>query len=486
VFSSTNAPSQFCHKPVEYRRIIAHMTHPQQDPIQREASTTKINVLLVGGGAREHAIAAKIAASPRLGDLYTTHPENPGLAALASPVNVPVAIKEIYRLQQFIEKKSIGLIVIGPEEPLAEGFVDKLRSPTTMVFGPTAAGARLEADKGWAKQLMRSASIPTGEARVFSDPEAAAAYVSSREQAPVIKACGLAKGKGVIVPETVAEALEAIQRIMVQREFGAAGAQVVIEERLSGPEVSVMAVVDGSNILLLPPAQDHKRLRDGDAGPNTGGMGAFCPSSLIDEPMMSLIEREVLVPTVDALRREGIDFRGVLYAGMMLTHSGPKVLEFNVRFGDPECQPILARLKSDLLELFIATCQGRLDTLHVEWDSALACCVVLASEGYPEKPRTGVAITGIEDAESMPGVQVHHAGTKRLPDGQVVTAGGRVLSVTGLGATLQEARERAYAACELISFQGKTLRHDIGSAPVTPMRRKGTRQPSGGSSSRSH
>jgi phosphoribosylamine--glycine ligase len=423
---------------------------------------SKVNVLLVGGGGREHAIAVKLAGSPRLGDLWTTNPENPGIAALAKPVDVPVHIREIYRLQQFIEKKNIGLVVIGPEEPLAQGYADKLRSPTTLVFGPIAEAAKLEADKSWSKQLMRAASIPTGEARSFNDPEAAIAYVESREHPPVVKAAGLAKGKGVIVPSTVEEAKDAVKRIMVKREFGDAGARIVVEERLEGREVSVLAIVDGKSIMVMPACQDHKRLGDGDTGPNTGGMGAFCPSPLITPELMDTIEGEILVPTVDALRRDGIEYRGVLYAGIMLTHAGPKVLEFNVRFGDPECQPLMSRLKSDLLELFLATCEERLDSVDVEWEPGASCCVVLASEGYPEKPKTGAPIHGIGQAEAMPGVRVYHAGTRMGPDGAVLTAGGRVLSVTGIGANLAEARQRAYAGCEVISYQGKIFRKDIG------------------------
>jgi phosphoribosylamine--glycine ligase len=428
-------------------------------------SDSPINVLLIGGGGREHAMAKKIAASPRLGTLYTTHPENPGLASLAKPVDVPVSIREIYRLQQFIEKKSIGLIVIGPEEPLAEGFADKLRSPTTLVFGPGAEAARLEADKAWAKQLMRAASIPTGESRAFTDAESAIAYITSRPQPPVVKAAGLAKGKGVIVPETTEEAVEAIRRIMIKKEFGEAGRQVVLEERLRGPEASVLAIVDGRNILILPPAQDHKRLNDGDTGPNTGGMGVFCPTTLVDDALMAKVEREVLVPTVDALRREGYEYCGVLYAGLMLTHAGPKVLEFNCRFGDPECQTILARLKGDLLTIILAACRGTLDQVDVEWDARPSCCVVLAAEGYPEKPKSGAVIHGIDRADAMPDVDVFHAGTKRLSDGSIVTAGGRVLNVVAVGDTLADARAKAYAAAEIISFQGKQFRTDIGIAP---------------------
>ncbi|MEX2217602.1 MAG: phosphoribosylamine--glycine ligase [Phycisphaerales bacterium] len=433
-------------------------------------SADRINVLLMGGGGREHALAWRLSQSARLGDLYTSDPQNPGLASLCKPVDVPVNVREAYRLIQFCEKKRIGLVVIGPEEPLAQGFADKLRAPGRLVFGPGADGARLEADKGWAKHLMRSAAIPTGEARMFGDAEAALSYIRTREEPPVVKAAGLAKGKGVVVPATTEEAVEAIQRIMVQRVFGDAGREVVIEERLSGPEVSVHALVDSRSIYILETAQDHKRLGENDTGPNTGGMGAFTPSPLIDEALMDRIQRDVLVPTLDALRRDGIDFRGVLYAGLMLTHAGPKVLEFNVRFGDPECQAMMVRLRSDLLELLLATCEGRLGETEIDWEPGASCCVVLASDGYPEAPRLNAPIVGLEQAGAVEGVQVFHAGTKRTAEGEVVTAGGRVLGVTAHGADLHEARRRAYEACDRIGFEGKTYRRDIGGAIAGPAR----------------
>lgn len=423
---------------------------------------TKVNVLLVGGGGREHAIAWKLSQSPLLGDLWVTHPENPGLASLGRPVDVPVHIKEIYRLQQFCDRNRIGLVVIGPEDPLAEGYTDKLATPTRLVFGPSGEAAQLEADKAWAKQLMRSAAIPTAEARVFTDAEQAKAYVKSREHPPVVKAAGLAKGKGVIVPSTIEEAIAAVDEIMVRRAFGDAGRKVVLEEKLTGPEVSVLAIVDGRNILMLPPCQDHKRLGDGDAGPNTGGMGVICPSKQIGSDLLETVEREVLVPTVDSLKRDGIEYRGVLYAGLMLTHAGPKVLEFNCRFGDPECQPLMMRLKSDLIELMIGAASGTLDRVEVEWDESPSCCVVMASAGYPDKPTLGDEIHGIDDADKLPGVKVFHAGTKRNAVGKVVTAGGRVLGVTALGSTAADARAAAYRGCDLIRFKGAQLRRDIG------------------------
>ncbi len=423
--------------------------------------TQKINVLLIGGGGREHALAKALAASPNLGVLHTTHPQNPGLAKLAKPVDVPVAKAEIYRLAQYCDKHKISLVVIGPEAPLAEGYADALASDTRLVFGPKASGAVLEADKAWAKQLMRGASIPTGDARVFTNLEQAVSYMQTREEPPVLKAAGLAAGKGVVLPANMDEAVAFLTDCLKGNKFGDAGRKVLIEERLEGPEVSVLALVDGRNIYVLETAQDHKRLKDNDEGPNTGGMGAFSPSTRIDEETMDLVQREILVPTIDALRREGIDFRGVLYAGLMLTPSGPKVLEYNVRFGDPECQAILPRLKSDFLDLCIATCTGKLGNIDIEFDPRPSCCVVLASKGYPEKPVTGDIITGIPDAEKMGDVTVYHAGTKLDEKGNVVTAGGRVLSVVAIGKDMHDARERAYLAASKIDFPGKQLRTDI-------------------------
>lgn len=425
----------------------------------------KINVLLIGGGGREHAIGWKLSQSPRLGELFVANPENPGLAGLGRAVDVPVNAQEAYRTAQFCRKHNISLVVIGPEEPLALGFADKLRAENIMVFGPGAEGARLEADKAWSKQLMRGASIPTAEGRTFTDAEAAIAYIRSREQTPVVKAAGLAKGKGVFVPRTQDEAVQAIEQIMIKKVFGDAGRQVVIEEKLSGPEVSILALVDGGNIYVLESCQDHKRLGDNDTGPNTGGMGAFSPSSNVDDTLLDRVQSQVLVPTLDALRRDNIDYRGVLYAGIMLTHGGPKVLEFNVRFGDPECQALMVRLRSDLLELVLATCEGKLGDTDIEWEPGASCCIVMAAHGYPEKPRSGDVITGLEEASQVEGVRIFHAGTKRNAEGKIITAGGRVLNICATGADLQEARQRAYKACDMIEFMGKVYRRDIGAVP---------------------
>ncbi len=426
-----------------------------------------LNVLLIGAGAREHALAAAIARSPRLNTLFATGTTNPGIAALASPVPVPIDIKQIYRLQQFCDANTIDLIVIGPEDPLAQGYADALAAPNRLIFGPSASAARLEADKAWSKKLMRAAAIPTAEGRAFTDPDAADEYFTSRTEAQVIKAAGLAKGKGVILPDTLEQGLDAIDRIMRRREFADAGKTLIIEERINGREVSVLAITDGASILVLPPCQDHKRLRDNDEGPNTGGMGAFCPADTLDDDTMSRVETDVLIPTLDALRREEIIYKGVIYAGLILTPAGPKVLEFNCRFGDPECQPLMARLESDVIDLLCAPAQGTLDEIDVRWSDKHAVCVVLASEGYPAKPTTGIPIDGVEDADAMDGVTVLHGATKMV-GGQLVTDGGRVLSVTALGGTLADARERAYTAADKIKFQGKIYRTDIASHTAAP------------------
>lgn len=431
----------------------------------------KVNVLLIGGGGREHSLAAAITRSPKLGTLYATHTTNPGIARLAQPVDVPVSKNEIYRLAQFCDKHNIELVVIGPEDPLAEGWADALRKKADgserMIFGPGAKGAQLEADKAYAKQMMKAASVPTAEGKVFQKFEQAQEFLRTRDELYVIKATGLAKGKGVIVPKTNEEGIAAAKDMLVNKAFGDASKSILVEEALNGTEVSVLALLDGHNILVLPPCQDHKRLLENDEGPNTGGMGAFCPADTISEPVMHQIESEVLVPIADALRRDEIEFRGVLYAGIMLTPAGPKVLEFNVRFGDPECQPLMTRLESDAIELLWATAAGTLDQIDVQYSSKPCVTLVLASKGYPESPETGFVITGIEEAEQADGVFVYHAGTKLDEDGNVVTSGGRVLAVTALGDTMEQARQLAYEAADKIHFEGMQLRRDIAKdAPV--------------------
>ncbi|HRP64160.1 MAG TPA: phosphoribosylamine--glycine ligase [Phycisphaerales bacterium] len=428
------------------------------------------NVLLIGGGGREHALAWKLRQSPRLGKLWLTDTSNAGLRQLGEPTPFPIDVKQAFRSQRWCDAENIHLVVVGPEAALAEGITDLLATETRMVFGPSKEAALLEADKAFAKQLMRQAAIPTAEARTFTNAQAALQYVSTRDEPCVVKATGLAAGKGAIVCDTREEAIDAVTRILVNREFGAAGDKLLIEEKLSGQEVSVLALVDGRTISLLDPCQDHKQAYEGDTGPNTGGMGAYCPTPVIDRKTMEIIERQVMVPTVDALRRDGIEYRGVLYAGMMLTPGGPKVLEFNCRFGDPECQPLMARLKGDLIEILWATTTGRLHEVEIDFDDRVACCVVMCSGGYPGRYEVGKLITGIGDAESLTAtaageggsVKVFHAGTTLNKAGELVTNGGRVLGVTALANDLHAASDLANAACERIHFEGAHYRKDIG------------------------
>ena len=426
-----------------------------------------MNVLMIGGGGREHALGWKLKQSKRCGKVFFL-PGNAGTAQVGRNVSIdlsPVTTKAVDEISRFCRQNKVGLVVIGPEDPLAEGLADRLTAEGLKVFGPSREAAQLEADKGWAKQLMRSASVPTAESRTFTSPDTALSYVRAHETPVVVKAAGLAKGKGVIVCGNAQEAEQAVKRIMIDLAYGEAGRKVVVEERLVGEEVSILALVDGRNIYVMEPAQDHKPVGEGDTGPNTGGMGAYTPipkeAGLMDEATMARVEREVLVPTVDALRREGVEYRGVLYAGMMLTAGGPKVLEFNCRFGDPECQPLMARLRGDLLGAMLATADGDLERADLSWDARVACCVVICSGGYPGEYRKGLPIHGLDEAASMEDVFVFHAGTADR-DGEVVTAGGRVLNVVALGRDLAEARDRANAACEKIHFEGAFYRHDIG------------------------
>jgi phosphoribosylamine---glycine ligase len=417
-----------------------------------------MKVLIIGSGGREHAIAWKLAGSPRVTELFCA-PGNPGIAELADLV--PIAVTDFPKIEKFVRNSGIELVVIGPEDPLAMGLSDRLVAMGVKVFGPSKAAAQIEADKWFAKEILRQQAIPTAEARSFTDALAAEEYVKVRDQPVVIKASGLAKGKGVTICYRTADALEAINRIMRQKEFGEAGHRVVIEEMLSGPEVSVLALVSKRTIYVLEPAQDHKPVDDGDTGPMTGGMGAYSPTPVVSHQMLNQIERDILVPAVDGLLREGIDYSGCLYAGLMLTPAGPKVLEFNCRFGDPETQPLMMRLQSDLLEVMLAVTENRLDEIELKWDHRPAMSIVACSKGYPGKYSTGVPIHGIADADAKPDVKVFHSGTKMV-NGQLATDGGRVLAVTALGNNFADARKRAYAAMGKIKFDGMHYRKDIG------------------------
>jgi len=417
-----------------------------------------MRVLLVGSGGREHAMAWKIAQSPRV-NLLSCAPGNAGTAEIAE--NVSIEGEEVAGIVQFARREKIDLVVVGPEDPLCAGLVDELTAAGIRAFGPTKAGARLEGDKSFAKDLMRHRSIPTAEARVFTKFRDARKYVASRDAGVVVKAAGLAKGKGVIVCDDPATGLLALEKIMVERAFGPAGDTVLVEERLTGPEVSVLAFVDRHTIYIMENAQDHKPIGEGDTGPNTGGMGAFSPTTLLDDRLLRQIEAEILVPIVDALRMEDITYKGVLYAGLMLTAGGPKVLEFNCRFGDPETQPILMRLKTDLVEVMEAVVDDRLGSVTLEWDPRAAVCVVMAAGGYPGPYESGKLIRGLTEAGAMEDVVVFHAGTRAVGN-QVVTAGGRVLGVTALGETFESARRRCYEAVDKIHFDGAYYRRDIG------------------------
>jgi phosphoribosylamine---glycine ligase len=429
-----------------------------------------MNVLVVGNGGREHALAWKIAQSPRVERVYVA-PGNAGTAAEA--VNVDLSPMDFTGLVDFARKNHVGLTVVGPEAPLAAGIVDAFQDAKLRIFGPSKAAAQLEGSKVFCKNLLRSADVPTADYHVFKDPIEAMGFVNERygeedDLAPlVVKADGLAAGKGVIVCQHRDEVLEAIDRIAFHREFGDAGNQVVIEERLEGPEASVLAITDGRTILTLPAAQDHKPAYDQDRGPNTGGMGAYSPTPIVNDQRMRWIEEHVLVPTVHAMKRARTPFRGVLYAGLMITRQGPRVLEYNVRFGDPECQPILMRLKGDLVEVLEATVDGRLEELDgLQWDPRPAVCVVMASEGYPGDYQKGHPIRGLEQAAELPDVKVFHAGT-REDNGRIVTAGGRVLGVTAVGDSIAQAKLQAYTAVKCIRWSGAWCRKDIADQAIS-------------------
>lgn len=416
-----------------------------------------MKVLIIGSGGREHAIAWKLSQSPRVTKLFCA-PGNPGIAQSAECVNISVS--QFDAIVKFAKENQIGLVVVGPEDPLAGGLVDKLLENKILAFGPNKAAAQLEADKAFSKDLMRHQAVPTAESRTFHDSNAAIEFIKTRNEPCVVKAAGLAKGKGVSVCHRVSDALDAVDKIMKQKAFGDAGARVIVEELLHGPECSILAFVSGRTVYLMESAQDHKPIDDGDTGPMTGGMGAYSPTPVITDAVLQHVERDIFVPVLDGLAREGIEYRGVLYAGLMLTANGPKVLEFNCRFGDPETQPLLMRLKTDLLEVMLAVAEDRLDSIELKWDDRPAVCVVASSKGYPGSYKTGVPIEGIAAADSMEDVKVFHSGTA-MKNNQLVTDGGRVLAVTALGTNTAAAQQRAYEAMKKITFEGMYYRRDI-------------------------
>jgi phosphoribosylamine--glycine ligase len=416
-----------------------------------------MKILVVGSGGREHALAWKLGRSPHAEHIFCA-PGNAGTAEVAE--NVAISAGDLNALVRFAKENRIDLTVIGPDDPLAAGIVDLFAAEKLRAFGPTKSAARIEASKIFAKEVMRAQKIPTAEARTFTDSKDALHYSEKLEFPVVIKADGLALGKGVIIACDAAAARSAIDEMMTRGRFGDAGRSIVVEEFLRGTECSLHALVDGRNYRLLESARDHKRALDGDQGPNTGGMGAFSPANNWNDKLQSQFETKIMQPLLRGLLQQGITFRGLLYPGLIITGESARVLEFNCRFGDPETQALLPRMKSDLLPLLEATIDGNLATCAVEWDARAAVTVVLASGGYPGKYETGKTVSGLDDAAKLEDVHIFHAGTKRAKH-EVKTAGGRVLAVTALGSTLETARARAYEAVSHIHFENCHYRHDI-------------------------
>ena len=430
-----------------------------------------MNVLVVGNGGREHALAWKIGQSSRVDRVFVA-PGNAGTAIDCE--NVDIVSDDIAGLVKFAKSNAVEITVVGPEVPLCLGIVDAFESEGLRVFGPSKAAAQLEGSKVFCKNVLRSGDVPTADFHEFRDATSAERFVNERyaetpDDVPlVVKADGLAAGKGAIVCSTQEEVLEAIDQIARRKEFGSAGDRMIIEERMTGTEASILAITDGRTILTLPPAEDHKRAHDNDEGPNTGGMGAYCPTPSIDEKTLAWVDEHVLVPTVHVMKRQRNPFRGILYAGLMLTPQGPRVLEYNVRFGDPECQPLLFRLKTDLIDVIEATVDRRLSEIgSLEWDSRPSICVVMASEGYPNAYEKGRVIRGLEDAAKLPDVKVFHAGTTHDADKNVVTNGGRVLGVTAMGDSISAAKLQAYKAVKCIRWDGAWCRKDISDKAIT-------------------
>jgi phosphoribosylamine--glycine ligase len=417
-----------------------------------------MDILVVGGGGREHALVWKIAQSPLVNKIYCA-PGNPGIAELAEVV--PIGVDEIDALYDFAREKNIDLTVVGPELPLTLGIADKFRAGGLDLFGPDKAAAQLEGSKGFSKDLMRKYSIPTAAYASFTERDRAVAYIKEQGAPIVVKADGLAAGKGVILAQTVDEAIHAVDEILVEGRFGDAGEAVVIEEFLYGEEASFFAFTDGKNILPLASSQDHKQIFDGDQGPNTGGMGAYSPAPVVTDALYKRIVAEVVQPTIDGMAAEGTPYQGILFVGLMINGDDFKVLEFNARFGDPEAQPLLCRMKSDVVPVLRDCARGELNISALEWYERAAVCVVLAAAGYPGSYPKGDVISGIHAANAIDGVQVFHAGTA-AQNGDIVTAGGRVLGVTGWADTIAAAIDKAYAGVEKISWNGMQMRRDIG------------------------
>ena len=417
-----------------------------------------MKVLIIGGGGREHALAWKIAKSPLVDKLYCA-PGNGGIAALAQCV--PIKAMDLEGVISFAKSEQIDLVVVAPDDPLAAGMVDRLEEAGIRAFGPNKNAAVIESSKAFSKDLMKKYDIPTAGYAVFENSDDAIAYLANSAYPTVVKADGLALGKGVVIAQNFEEARQAVQDMMSDKVFGTAGDRIVIEEFLVGPEVSILAFTDGKTVIPMVSSQDHKRALDNDMGLNTGGMGTFSPSKLYNEELNSFCMENIYIPTMEAMNSENRKFKGVLYFGLILTESGPKVLEYNARFGDPETQVVLPRLKTDIISIFNAVIDEKLNSVKIEWEDHAAVCVILASGGYPGKYRTGIEITGIEEAEKDTSVMVFHAGT-RMESGRYLTAGGRVLGVTAVGDSMDSAREKAYEAVGKIRFEGMHYRKDIG------------------------
>ncbi len=417
-----------------------------------------MNILIIGSGGREHALAWKIQQSPLVKKIYCA-PGNGGIADVAECVDIQVT--DIPALLKFAKSKKIGLTVVGPEVALTNGIVDVFEKEGLKIFGPSKAAAQLEGSKVFAKEFMHRCSIPTAVFKTFDDFDKANKFLAKAQFPLVIKADGLAAGKGVVICNALKEAQEALEQIMKQKVFKEAGNKVVIEECLQGEEVSILAISDGRDYVILESSQDHKRIFDDDLGPNTGGMGAYSPAPIATDDLLKIVETRIIEPTIRGMSREGITFKGVLYAGIMVTIDGPKVLEFNVRFGDPETQAILPRLKNDLVVAMLAACEHRLNEIQLNWDKRFCVSVVMTSGGYPSKYEVGYEITGLKSVEENADTLVFHSGTNRESN-KIVTSGGRVLAVTGMGSTIEKAIERTYAVVEKIKFDHCFFRRDIG------------------------
>lgn len=420
-----------------------------------------MKVLIVGGGGREHAIAWKVSQSPKVEKLYCA-PGNAGIAQVAECVDI--GVMDFDKLTDFAKEEQIDLTIIGPDDPLAAGAVDAFEAAGLRVFGPRKNAAILEGSKAFSKDLMKKYGIPTAAYENFNSPEAALTYLETAKMPIVLKADGLALGKGVLICQTLEEAKEGVKSLMLDKQFGNAGNTIVIEEFMTGREVSVLSFVDGKTIKIMTSAQDHKRAKDGDQGLNTGGMGTFSPSPFYTEEIDAFCKEHIYQATVDAMRAEGREFKGIIFFGLMLTPDGPKVLEYNARFGDPETQVVLPRMKNDIVEVFEACIDGTLEQINLEFEDNAAVCVVLASAGYPEHYEKGFPISGLDSFCGKDGYYVFHAGSKFGADGSILTNGGRVLGVTATGKDLKEARANAYEATEWIAFDNKYMRHDIGKA----------------------